>query len=553
MLVAVALPLCKQLAFLPDPVIAGLAVVLGIAATVVYWRVSRLRAIVTVLAPIALISPAIYLFASPTAQLLFHRSAAATAAGSPGESRAGGDGGVRRVFGHFAGRRRRPDRAVLYPNFAALASEATWFRNASSVAAETEAALPGILTGNLPQAGIHEMDLHEYPHNLFTLLRESHKFSAFEPCTISVRTNSARSLSPPEPGYAVEVAVDRRGGAGCDPDPAAALAAGDARRFRAILQFRRHGRQRGARSLLRSPRDPGRLHRPHQEQPGAKPGLFFIHSVLPHSPWVYLPSGKQYNLEGLPPQIRDSNEFTLGVAGLDRQSKHWLDDAVVVAQAQQRYLLQVQFVDRELGRLFRHLKEVGLYDRSLIVITADHGVSFVPGQPFRGICQEIYPETLSVPLFIKLPGQHAGRASDRNVEAVDILPTMADVLKIRLPWTTRGSSALDDRVAAAAGQGGLYHVAALGDVEVRRPAFREGPGRAAAAGTVCRVQPRPAWASDRIGDGVCIHVFASGHIAAWSAAGWRNAAWLRSPAAAASCTGPSGWPRSTCSRIACRC
>ncbi len=180
-------------------------------------------------------------------------------------------------------------------------------------------------------------------------------------------------------------------------------------------------------------------------QPGAKPGLFFIHTVLPHTPWIYLPSGNQYDLAGLPPQIRDCNEFALGVAGLDRRSKQWLDDEVVVAQAQQRYLLQVQFVDRELGRLLRHLKDVGLYEPSLIVITADHGVSFVPGQPFRGICREIYAETLSIPLFVKLPGQREGRTSDRNVEAVDILPTIADVLKIRLPWTTRGNSALDDR------------------------------------------------------------------------------------------------------------
>ena len=107
-----------------------------------------------------------------------------------------------------------------------------------------------------------------------------------------------------------------------------------------------------------------------------------------------------------------------------------------------------------------------MFDRSLIVVTADHGVSFVPGQPFRGICQEIYPETLSVPLFVKLPGQHEGRASDRNVEAIDILPTIADVLKIRLPWETRGSSASGRGLAAAAGQRGLCDAATLGDVEV---------------------------------------------------------------------------------------
>lgn len=345
--------------------------------------------------------------------------------------------------------------ATLYPNFAALAARATWFRNASSVASETEAALPGILTGNLPQAGIHEMDAHEYPDNLFTLLGASYEFSVFEPCTNFCPDDlrgqdvggqdvgglpAGRGLGARLKSLLVDAAV-------LDaililpphwplalPDVSGRICnfAGTADSEEPDFYYQR-------REILEGFIDRIRMH------PGAKPGLFFIHSVLPHTPWTYLPSGKQYDLEGLPPQIRDGNEFTLGVAGLDRQSHQWLDDPVVVAQAQQRYLLQVQFADRELGRLVRHLQEVGLYDRSLIVITADHGVSFLPGQPFRGICQEIYPETLSIPLFFKLPGQREGRTSDRNVEAVDILPTLADVLKIRLPWTTRGGSALDDR------------------------------------------------------------------------------------------------------------
>ncbi len=44
--------------------------------------------------------------------------------------------------------------------------------------------------------------------------------------------------------------------------------------------------------------------------------------------------------------------------------------------SQQRYLLQAGFVDRLLGRLVRRLRERGLYERSMIVVTADHGVSF---------------------------------------------------------------------------------------------------------------------------------------------------------------------------------
>ncbi len=230
LLVAIALSLCRQIPVLPDPARFAFGVVLGIAATVVYWRFFRLRAIVTILAPIAVISPAIYLFATPTSQLLFRRSASAAAA-------VRGDNAVPVVMVVFdelsctslvddAGR----IDAALYPNFAALAGGATWFRNASSVAAETEAALPGILTGNLPQRG--------HPRaGLARVSPESLHAAAREPRVLGRRAlygllsgRTVREAGPREPGCAVEVAVDRRGGIGCDLDPAAALAVGHARR-----------------------------------------------------------------------------------------------------------------------------------------------------------------------------------------------------------------------------------------------------------------------------------------------------------------------------------
>lgn len=444
LLTAIALPLCKQLAFLPDPAACGFAAVLGAAATFIYWKFPRLRAMVTILAPITVLSPAIYLLATPTSQLLFHRAAPTSASAAP---HAGNSVPVVVVvFDEFSGTSLVDAAgqidASLLPNFAALARESIWFRNASSVAAETDAALPAILTGNLPLPGTAELDWHAYPDNLFTLLRGSHQFSVFEPvtnlCPDDLRGRPARwSLGTRlksllfDAGVLDAILILPRHWPLAVPDVSGRFCnfAGTAGEDEPDIYYDR-------REILDGFID--------KIQAGPRPGLFFIHSVLPHVPWKYLPSGKQYDLEGLPSQIRDWDHFAAGVAGLDRQSKCWLDDPVVVAQAQQRHLLQVQFVDRELGRLMRHLRGTGLYDRSLIVITADHGLSFVPGQPFRGICQEIYPETLSIPLFIKLPGQHEGRISQRNVEEVDILPTIADVLKIRMPWTTRGSSALNE-------------------------------------------------------------------------------------------------------------
>jgi Sulfatase len=122
---------------------------------------------------------------------------------------------------------------------------------------------------------------------------------------------------------------------------------------------------------------------------------------------------------------------------------------VLAAQGWQRHLLQVGFVDTLLGELVRNLRRRGLYDRSLIVLTADHGVSFRPGGPRRVTTAENLPDLAFVPLFVKAPGQSAGRVVDEHVQTVDVLPTLADALGVELPWRVDGHSALDPAFEAA--------------------------------------------------------------------------------------------------------
>jgi hypothetical protein len=52
--------------------------------------------------------------------------------------------------------------------------------------------------------------------------------------------------------------------------------------------------------------------------------------------------------------------------------------------------------------------------------------------------QDIAP----VPFFLKRPGQGHGRISDKPLQTIDVLPTIADVLGIRIPWKVDGRSAL---------------------------------------------------------------------------------------------------------------
>jgi hypothetical protein len=172
-------------------------------------------------------------------------------------------------------------------------------------------------------------------------------------------------------------------------------------------------------------------------EPTDRPPLYFAHTLLPHVPWRYLPSGRTYRsrLEG--PVMEG---WVLGGG--------WGPDEWAVVQGFQRHLLQLGLVDRLVGDLVARLKAVGLYDEALVILTADHGLAFRASRPRRGLARENVADIGAVPLLVKYPGQQAGEVHDENVETVDIVPTIADVLDVEVPWAVDGRSLLGPPRAA---------------------------------------------------------------------------------------------------------
>jgi hypothetical protein len=170
-------------------------------------------------------------------------------------------------------------------------------------------------------------------------------------------------------------------------------------------------------------------------RPTDEPTLHYLHVLLPHVPWRYLPDGRQYPHPDVDP----------GKVGED----DWADDPWPAELGRQRHLLQLQYVDTLVQGLLDRLRETGLYDEALLVVTADHGIAFQPGEPVRGLNTEEFvpavgPELMWVPFFVKRPDQQEGELSDANVETVDVLPTIADALDVDLPWRIDGISALGE-------------------------------------------------------------------------------------------------------------
>ena len=318
---------------------------------------------------------------------------------------------------------------ALYPHFAELAAGSTWFRNASAVAEYTAFALPAILTGNYPQRRTLPLAA-DHPRNLFTLLGGRYRLHVQEPLT---------ELCPE---------------ALCPPDrapPAARLAAilGDlavvylavvlpddlAARLPPVTQGWRDfaARDTFAERFFAPRPDPRDVAAAFIDSigggaAGAGPPLHFLHVLLPHHPWIYLRSGQR---------------FTLQRTDVGLRNERWLDDEWAAAIRYQRHLLQLQYADTVVGALVARLREEGLYDDTLLAVTADHGASLRSGFPFLQATEASFADIAAVPLFIKRPGQRQGRTLDTNVETIDILPTLAAELGVRLPWTADGANVLD--------------------------------------------------------------------------------------------------------------
>ena len=179
----IALPALNRLDGFPGTALLISAAILGVGMSICYVRFRPAQMFLTVLSPALLIFPSLFLFNSPVSKLVF--------SGDDSESLRSNVNGaspvVIVVFDELAvtslmDENRQID-PIRYPNFAALAREATWFRNATTVADNTVYGVPAILTGNYPDFALLPTAA-DHPNNLFTLLGGFYEMKVFESHTM---------------------------------------------------------------------------------------------------------------------------------------------------------------------------------------------------------------------------------------------------------------------------------------------------------------------------------------------------------------------------------
>ena len=443
LIVLIAMPLMKQVTA-SDFLIVGSAVLFGLLFTVLYARLPVVQMFMTILLPVTLIFPLWFVWATPVGRLVM-----------PPKNQAYAEIQIKNpvttivlVFDEFSttallDAEGRID-PVRFPNFATLSAESLWFPNAISASQSTVEAIPSIVTGRNPRPEENLMPtVTDYPENLFTILGGSYSLVVSETVTSlcpqelcmkqnkKLGHNYASFFSDLLVIYAHVLAP---------PGSAKKLPSLDSQwtgfgdKILGVPPAKKDGVHTTDLLNKEIERDDQLTQFLSKIKASSVPRLYFIHTELPHIPYWYLASGQQYSEE--------NNKLPEGIIS---DKTGWLGEKSLIITAYNRYLQQVGYVDNFLGKIRNQLITDGIYDDSLLILVADHGVAFEAWQSRRVMTDINKSEIFKVPMFVKLPKQKIGRIDERIVSGIDVLPTIIDVLEANVPWELDGISMVTDQ------------------------------------------------------------------------------------------------------------
>ena len=371
--------------------------------------------------------------------------------------------------------------ANRFPGFAKLAASSTWYRNALSTASKTVDAVPAMLASRWPGKRVGPV-LGNYPNNLFTLMNGHIAMDAHEVVTklcpkdvcsrMSVSGNDALATANAGAVDAADTAEQQASMTHRTPLSSfihdalvvmghKILPEGLRERLPAIDEawggfgqtatvetsttsstITVAGADSAATTLPVQDTvvDAGRNSLKNWEDMGpltqipffdgavkraarsSKATLHFTHVLVPHRPWVLTP------------------DMRVGVEHRDYRANTDVDGR---RDRYEIHLAQYAAVDSMIGEMVDSLKRSANWNRTMIVVTADHGLTFKPGSMHRETIDPNNPDTLEdifrVPLFIKYPDQQAPVVDDCTASAVDIFPTVIAATGIDAGWKLAGA------------------------------------------------------------------------------------------------------------------
>ena len=168
-----------------------------------------------------------------------------------------------------------------------------------------------------------------------------------------------------------------------------------------------------------------------KENAGKRPFFLWSSFIAPHPPfdvpenWADLYKGKD-----LPP-VKKSVTPISRLAEWKKCIADYPDESYL-QRVRELYYASISFVDYNIGKIIRQLKEMGEYDNTLIIFTSDHGEMLGDYGTYQKMLP--YDGSARIPVIMRYPEKiEAGSRDERFVDINDILPTVLDAAGVKYP------------------------------------------------------------------------------------------------------------------------
>jgi arylsulfatase A-like enzyme len=179
---------------------------------------------------------------------------------------------------------------------------------------------------------------------------------------------------------------------------------------------------------------------------GIENGLFlYVHYFDPHWPYT---SRRPEDLAAAPASFAAADDDAVDPPRPGNRAQDWLEGLADEESRRRaldtlaaRYALEVRLVDAAIGRLIATLEGRGLWNDTILVVTADHGEGFWEHERLlHG--QSPHEEQVRIPLIVRIPPSLDFPTGERTapVGLIDVMPTLLDLAGLRVPEQSRGRS-----------------------------------------------------------------------------------------------------------------
>jgi arylsulfatase A-like enzyme len=171
---------------------------------------------------------------------------------------------------------------------------------------------------------------------------------------------------------------------------------------------------------------------------GRRPFLLFLHTYEVHHPYTPAPERLRQMESGYSGNLPD--RISIRLLEKINAGQRRLGPADL-AHIEAAYDAEIASADAGFGELVRWLRERGLYDSTLVVLTSDHGEAFGERGRVGWHGDALYDEQIRIPLIVKLPGGRlAGTSIESQVREIDLAPTVLSELGLPIPAEFSGSA-----------------------------------------------------------------------------------------------------------------